>query len=90
MTSTPTIPPLTGTMQRQGRHHAGTKPPSGPQPTSSTVACAGGNWPRTNGHTAASQGSSGVMQPILCRQLKRSRRLSRYPTRTPSAVSGQG
>src|SRR5215471_4812984 len=39
----------------------GTKPPSGPQPTSTTRAGAAGSEPRTNGQFAASQRSSEVM-----------------------------
>ena len=38
----------------------GTKPPSGPQPTSTTWAGAAGSEPRTNGQFAASQRSSEV------------------------------
>src|SRR5215831_19148552 len=41
----------------------GTKPPSGPQPSSTTRAGAGGSEARTNGQTAASQRSSGVTGP---------------------------
>src|SRR5215470_170154 len=43
----------------------GTKPPSGPQPTSSTRAGAAGSESRTNGQAAASQRSSGVMTPQI-------------------------
>ena len=41
----------------------GTKPPSGPQPISTTLAGAAGSEARTNGQTAASQRSSGVTGP---------------------------
>src|SRR5215510_15017052 len=39
----------------------GTKPPAGPQPISSTRAGGGGSGARTDGHSAVSQRSSGVM-----------------------------
>src|SRR2546421_1042898 len=41
----------------------GTKPPSGPQPISTTRAGAAGSEARTNGQTAASQRSSGITEP---------------------------
>jgi hypothetical protein len=45
----------------------GTKPPSGPQPISTTRAGAAGSEARTNSHTAASQRSSGVTgQSLRC------------------------